>query len=155
MTSNARQLFLELCLLRLRYSEADIEQLSYARAATDDPQILKMLIALREIPVRSSGDKLSGNKAKRTKASPRREYNPDGIRQAIAYFVERLAAKKILRTENQLQNFAHSLGIKDTSRDQEEVLSAIKKNLEDMQPSQALQKALIGRSQWEPTLTRI
>jgi hypothetical protein len=140
MTPNVRQLFLELCLLRLRYSEADIEQLSYVKGVTDDPQIQKILFALREIQGVRSSTKLSDKKAKRSKASPRREYNRDGIRNAIAYFIERLEAKKILRSELQLENFAHSLGIKTESIDQREILSAIKGNLEDMQPAQALQK---------------
>jgi len=61
---------------------------------TDDPQVQKILIALRDLTVSGAATKLVDKKAKRKKVSSQHGYDRDGIKNAISYFIERVAEKK-------------------------------------------------------------
>ena len=47
MTSKVEQLFLELCLLRLRYSQTELQQVANMREVMDDPDLRTIVAALR------------------------------------------------------------------------------------------------------------
>ena len=49
MTSRADQLFLELCLVRLRYSEEEIERVANLGSVVEEAGIRNLITALREI----------------------------------------------------------------------------------------------------------
>lgn len=67
-------------------------------------------------------------------------YDIRDIKPAIAFFMERLSSRKILRTSEQLDNFVQSIGGKPSDGRPEELLTFIQQRLEQMPAKQAIQK---------------
>lgn len=72
MTSKADQLFLELYLLRLRYSEEDIEQVANLRSMQDQTVVRNIVAALREMRVVAADRVSSKRLTKKPKSGPPR-----------------------------------------------------------------------------------
>lgn len=140
MTPKARQLFLELCLLRLRYSDDEIEQLQNADALADDFQLRSLLLALQNVEAHLPPAKRRESSARRGRSGRTMAYDIRDIKPAIAFFMERLSSRKILRTSEQLDNFVQSIGGKPSDGRPEELLTFIQQRLEQMPAKQAIQK---------------
>ena len=91
MTSKTEQLFLELCLLRLRYTLSEIERVAQIRELLKDPALRTIVAALRELestqPTTNKRSKPKEQKVFRFQGSP---IEPP---ITIASFVERLRTK--------------------------------------------------------------
>src|SRR6266511_308954 len=130
MTSKAEQLFLELCLLRLRYSEAEIERVGHIREVMNDPDLRILLTALRELQISLPIVKRHAGPSKKSKGLPLR--SPPGhsdVRKTIAFFVNRIVERRILRTSEELEKFVRSIGIAESFKDRQEAGQAIRRNL--------------------------
>jgi hypothetical protein len=75
MTSRTDQLFLELCLLSLRYSEEEIEQVALLRKQADEVGIRRLVTALHEIRDIISGDGSAKSMTKKRSAETVRKKN--------------------------------------------------------------------------------
>jgi hypothetical protein len=141
MTSKARQLFLELYLLRLRYTDAEIELVSNVSEVMNDRDLNNILLALQKLQV-SAPSEMRRNKPVKGSSrllTGRSSHDRGGVQKAIIYFVDRLTRKKIFPTQEQLDGFARSIAINETSNDRQEVARAIRQTLESMPPTLALQ----------------
>lgn len=141
MTSKAEQLFLELCLLRLRYTEEDIWQVAQVREVQENPTLRSLMGALRELELGRPSLKDRRLKSPKSKGPglPVIRY-PLDLRAAISAFVRRITEKKILRTREQLENFARSIGLSETHNDRQHFADAVREKLESMVPLQAARK---------------
>jgi hypothetical protein len=141
MTSKARQLLLELYLLRLRYADSEIEQISNISEIMSDPELNNLLMALKQLQASSSPAKQRGKTLKESSRSSVRGlgYDRGGVQKAIGYFVDRLVKKRILPTQDQLDSFARSIGVSEIFNDRQELARSIRKNLESMPPTLAIQ----------------
>jgi hypothetical protein len=73
MTSKADQLFLELCLLRLRYLDEEIEQVARLKSMQNEAVIRDLVMALREIRLIISDEGPSKRMTKKSRAGTFRE----------------------------------------------------------------------------------
>jgi hypothetical protein len=138
MTSKTEQLFLELCLLRLRYTQVEIERVAQVREVLKDPALRNIVAALRELEAPRAS---SNNRSKPSEQKPLRFLqNPIEPQVSISGFVERLRAKRVLRTREQLDDFAQSIGVSGNFRDRQDLVRAIVNKLEEMPKAQAIQK---------------
>lgn len=136
MITRARQLFLELYLLRLRYTDSEIEEACNALAVMSDAELNSITSALKQIDVgQTSRHKTARRSSKDYLGPPSRQ----GVQKAISHFVERLTRKRVLPALNELDDFARSIGINMYSGDRLTIVRAIKEKLEGMAPAEALQ----------------
>jgi hypothetical protein len=144
MTSKVGQLFLELCLLRLRYSQSELQQVANMREVMNDPDLRAIMVSLRNLEI-------GGTSQKRKSGTPKKygRASAADVRRAITLFIDRVADKRILRTREQVDNFAHSLGVVDVPVDRSELVSSIKKRLEMMPSEQAMQLMRSADSQFK------
>lgn len=138
MMSKARQLFLELYLLRLRYTNSEIDEASDLLKVTNDAELQKIIGALKQIDVGRGRSKTS------RQSKPSKNYlgpsTPQNIQKAIVYFAERLTRKRLLQVPDELEKFARSIGVRTYyGTDRPAVVHAIKEALEGMPPTRALQ----------------
>jgi hypothetical protein len=146
MITKARQLFLELYLLRLRYADSEIEEASNALAVMNDAELNSITNALKQINVGPT------SRNKTAKGRPSKNYpglsTRQGAQKAISYFVERLTRRRVLPTLHELDDFARSIGVNMFTSDRPVMVRAIKEKLEGMAPAQAFQamRAIDGKS---------
>jgi hypothetical protein len=137
MISKASQLFLELYLLRIRYSDSEINEASNFLRNMNDPELDNLLSVLKQIDAAPSGSKTS------RRPKPSGSYlgtsSAQSIQKAIVHFVERLGKKRLLQTPDELENFAQSIGVKTYQNDRATIVRAIREALESMSPNHALQ----------------
>jgi hypothetical protein len=139
MSTRAEQLFLELCLLRLRYTQAEIERVSRVREVLTDPVLRNIVLALREL----EGTPARATKRELTVASRvqfgRNLTTPEEI---LSHFVIQLKAKTVLRTRAQLDEFSHSIGLSGNFKDRRDLVDAVLNKLGSMPKAQAVQKIM-------------
>jgi len=147
MIPKARQLFLELYLLRLRYTDSEIDEASDLLKVMNDAELHNVIGALKQIDVGRGRSKAS------RKSTPSKNYlgpsTPQNIQKAIAYFAERLTRKRLLQASDELEKFARSIGVRAYyGTDRSTVVHAIKEALEGMPPTRALQsmRSIDGQS---------
>ena len=137
MISKASQLFLELYLLQLRYTDSEINEASNFLMIMSDPELNNLISVLKQIDAAPSRSKTS----KRPK--PSKDYvglaSAQSIQKAIVHFVERLGKKELLQTPDELDKFARSIGVKIYESDRPTTVRAIREALESMSPSNVLE----------------
>ncbi|MGA7674650.1 MAG: hypothetical protein WCA78_06335 [Rhizomicrobium sp.] len=147
MTSKVEQLFLELCLLRLRYSQTELQQVANMREVMDDPDLRTIVAALRYLQMGEAASKRTSVASKKYGRTSRASLAD--VRRAIVFFIDRITDKRILRTKDQIDNFARSLGLVEMPLDRQELISAIKKRLEIMPAEQAMLRMRSADSQFK------
>lgn len=144
MTQKADQLLLELCLLRVRYSSAEIEKVGKLHFVRSDPELRALTLALREL--REMGDaspkREIGAKRKNKKLSSSLRINPTELSSLISRFIDRIESKEILRTDRQLENFAQSIGVTVRAANRQESAKTIQKKLEELSLGQVTEKIM-------------
>jgi hypothetical protein len=138
MTSKAEQLFLEICLLRIRYSAADIQRVASTREVMNDPELQNLITAVKNLQLAPQVPKKGRDKPKRV--GPARRTSAADVKRAIVFFIDRVSDKRLLRAGEQLEKFALSIGIIQPVSDRMELISSIKKRLEIMPAEQAMQR---------------
>jgi hypothetical protein len=135
MISKTQQLFLELCLLRARYSSADISRLSDLREIRETPEMMELLRALDAL----NPDRAKKERAPKKRSSSALETEKDP-RKVIAKFLDRVSSATALRTRKELEAFASSLGVYGNLQGRREYTQAIREKLGALPSAQALQK---------------
>jgi hypothetical protein len=141
MTAKAQQLFLELCLLRLRYSEAEAQEVSRLSEAEDDPFLRSVTNALRKM----RPEVLAKTPRRQPPASPSRGVGSARIERsdvevAIGIFANRIARKRILQTDDEVSNFAKSIGVERADGTRKGYAAAIQKALEGLPKGEAIER---------------
>lgn len=143
MTSKVEQLFLELCLLRSRYSAGEIEKVSSLKVMKNDPSFRMLIAAMNELSLLLPGAPQKKRASSSEKLGQHIPGKPVGDPESyVAAFVAGLSKQRILRTRAALDDFSRAIGVSGNFEDRKEIIQAIRDKLERMPSAIAVQKVM-------------